>query len=317
MQSSRPERVLITGGAGFIGSHTADLLLQQGRQVIVLDNLSSGKMENLNLRNADLDLVEGDVLEYPLLAKLINDVDAVIHLAAIASVPMSIEHPIYTFQVNTQGFLHVLEGVRQARRPVRVVYASSAAIYGDATSLPCRDDAPLSEPLLSPYALQKLNTEEYADLYARLHNIPSLALRYFNVYGHRQDPASPYSGVISRYMDLYQSKAPLTVFGDGKQSRDFIHVSDIALANVRALDSEYAGAMNIATGQPQTLLQLIEYIEKAGGEPAEIQLCPARAGDIRASYASVEKAKKHLGFSSTISLAEGIQQMVMPKNCTI
>ena len=311
MENSKEQKtVLVTGGAGFIGSHTVDLLLEQGRQVTVLDNLSSGKIKNLNLRSPDVDLIEGDVLEYPLLEKLIEDVDAVIHLAAIASVPMSIEHPIYTFQVNTQGFLHVLEAVRKSRRPIRVVYASSAAVYGDASVLPCRDSVSLTEVPLSPYALQKLNMEQYADLYARLHGVQSLALRYFNVYGPRQDPSSPYSGVISRYIDLYKHHSPLTVYGDGLQSRDFIHVSDVALANTLALDKPFVGALNIATGQPQTLLQLIEYIEKAGGEAANVTMSPQRAGDIRASYATVDLAKQHLGFEAAISLSEGIRQLV-------
>lgn len=308
---NRPQRILITGGAGFIGSHTADLLLQQGRQVMVLDNLSSGRMENLNLRLPDLDLIEGDVLEYPLLEKLVNEVDAVLHLAAIASVPMSIENPIYTFQVNTQGLLHVLEAIRKARRPIRLVFASSAAVYGEAQELPCRDNLPLTGVPLSPYAQQKRDTEHYASLYARLHAMPSLALRYFNVYGPRQDPASPYSGVISRYLSLYQQGEALTVYGDGQQSRDFIHVSDIARANVLALDSSYAGALNVATGQPQTLLQLIEYIQEAGGKTAVVNMQPARAGDIRASYAATGAAKQHIGFEYRVPLADGIRQMVM------
>lgn len=308
---SKPQRILITGGAGFIGSHTADLLLQQGRQVMILDNLSSGRLQNLDLRQPDLDMVEGDVLEYPLLEKLVGDVDAVLHLAAIASVPMSIENPIYTFQVNTQGLLHVLEAIRKARRPIRLVFASSAAVYGEARELPCRDDAPLSGVSLSPYAQQKRDTEQYASLYARLHAMPSLALRYFNAYGPRQDPASPYSGVISRYLSLYHQNKALTVFGDGQQSRDFVHVSDIARANVLALDSDYSGVLNVATGQPQTLLQLIEYIEKAGGKPAEIVREPARVGDIRVSYAATERAKQQLGFKYQVSLADGIQAMLV------
>lgn len=308
---SKPQRILITGGAGFIGSHTADLLLRQGRQVLVLDNLSSGRMENLNMRQSDLDLVEGDVLEYPLLEKLVSDVDAVLHLAAIASVPMSIENPIYTFQVNTQGLLHVLEAVRKARRSIRLVFASSAAVYGESQELPCRDGVTLNGVPLSPYAQQKRDNEQYANLYARLHGMPSLALRYFNAYGSRQDPASPYSGVISRYLSLYEQGKALTVYGDGQQSRDFVHVSDIARANMLALDSDYAGALNVATGQPQTLLQLIDYIEKAGGKPAEVVMQPARAGDIRASYAATEAAKQHLGFDYRVSLADGIRQMVM------
>ena len=195
----KPQHILVTGGAGFIGSHTVDLLLRQGKHVIVLDNLSSGKLENLNLQHPDLEFVEGDILEYPLIEDLLRGCDALLHLAAISSVQLSIDNPLYSFQVNTLGFLHVLQAIYKTKRPIRLVYASSAAVYGEVKELPCRDDTLLSGTLLSPYALQKRQDEEYAELYARLHAIQSLALRYFNVYGPRQDPHSPYSGVISRF----------------------------------------------------------------------------------------------------------------------
>lgn len=305
-----PERILITGGAGFIGSHTADALLAAGKQVVVLDNLSSGKLTHLPLQHPHLEFVEGDVLEFPLVMDLLSSCDAVLHLAAIASVPMSIEEPIYSFQVNTQGFLHVLEAVRKLRRALRIVYASSAAVYGDTTQLPCRDDMPLMAEPLSPYAVQKRETEHYANLYFKLHGIPSLGLRYFNVYGKRQDPHSPYSGVISRFMDGYKQGALLTVYGDGKQSRDFIHVSDIAQANTLALHAGIHGQLNIATGQPETLLNLIKYIEKSGAQPATVRHEAARLGDIQSSYAAVEQAKQQMGFQYQISLQEGVKLLL-------
>lgn len=304
------QRVLVTGGAGFIGSHTVELLLRQGKQVVVLDNLSSGKMTHLDLQNPNLEFIEGDVLEYPLVKDLLAGCDAVLHLAAIASVPQSIENPIYTFQVNTQGFLHVLQAIHQGGRPVRLVYASSAAVYGEVTSLPCRDDAPLNGVLLSPYALQKLHNEQYADLYARLHGVKSLALRYFNVYGERQDPNSPYSGVISRFLDAYQHDTELTVFGDGSQSRDFIHVSDIARANLLAMESVYSGVLNVATGQPETLMNMIDYLQAAGGRAAKVRFAKARAGDIKSSYASTGLAEQQIAFKSVVTLKEGISRLV-------
>lgn len=299
-------RVLVTGGAGFIGSHSVDLFLQEGLEVVVLDNLYTGKLENLDLRHPNLEFIEGDVLEFPLLEDLLVDCDAVLHLAAVASVQQSITDPIYSFQVNAQGFLHVLQAVYQAQRPVRLVYASSAAVYGNAESLPCRDDIPLSSKALSPYALQKIHNEDYAALYASLHNTKSLALRYFNIYGPRQDPNSPYSGVVSRFLDAYKNDGALTVFGDGKQSRDFIYVSDVAKANLLALKSDYQGALNIATGEAQTLLQLIASIESAGGKPATIQYAPDRPGDIKASYATTKLANEYLRFKYSVSLKEGI-----------
>jgi UDP-glucose 4-epimerase len=306
------QRILITGGAGFIGSHTVDLLLRQGRQVVVLDNLSSGKLENLNLQHPDLEFIEGDVLEYPLLLDLLHDCDAILHLAAISSVQQSIENPIYSFQVNTQGFLHVLQAVYQAKRPIRLVYASSAAVYGEVSELPCRDDMPLSGTLLSPYALQKMHNEDYANLYARLHGVKSLALRYFNVYGPRQDPHSPYSGVISCFLDAYKKGAELTIFGDGKQSRDFIHVTDVAMANWLALQSNATRNVNIATGELKTLLNLIEYLEAAGKKSANVRFEPSRAGDIKSSYAAIKMAEQELGFRYSVSLKEGMKLLVGP-----
>ena len=304
------QRILVTGGAGFIGSHTVDLLLRHGKQVVVLDNLSSGSIHHLDLRAPELELIEGDVLEYPLLLTLIASCDAVIHLAAIASVPQSIADPIYTFQVNTQGFLHVLCAVQQAKRKVRVVYASSAAVYGEEDSPPCRDDKPLRHPPLSPYALQKLNNEQYADVYARLHGVNSLGLRYFNVYGRGQDPASPYSGVISRFLDAYREDKPLTIFGDGQQSRDFIYVTDIAEANWLALNSAYSGVLNVASGRPETLLNMIDCLEAAGQKPAIRQFESERPGDIKRSYASTQLAEQSLGFKSTVSLLQGMKQLL-------
>jgi len=305
-----PQRILVTGGAGFIGSHTVDLLLQEGKEVVVLDNLSSGKIENLNLQHPNLEFIEGDVLEYPFLVDLLAGCDAILHLAAIVSVPQSIENPIFTFQVNTQGCLHALQAVYKTKHPIRLVYASSASVYGNLAELPCRDDVPLPRLPQSPYALQKIQAEDYADLYARLFGVKSLGLRYFNVYGSRQDPTSPYSGVISLFLDAYKNDSELIIFGDGQQSRDFIHVADVAKANVLALNSSYTGTLNVATGDPQTLLQIIEFIKSAGGKPAKLHFEPPRQGDIKASFAATELAQCHLGFNYSISQQEGIKLMM-------
>lgn len=304
------QKILITGGAGFIGSHTVDVLLNQDKQVIVLDNLLSGQLTNLNMQHPNLEFVEGDVLEYPLLFDLLKDCDAVLHLAAISSVPQSMENPIYSFQVNTQGFLHVLEAVRKKGQKTRLIYASSAAVYGEIKELPCSDIKPLTGTPLSPYALQKIHIEDYAKLYSQLYGIESLGLRYFNVYGKRQDPHSPYSGVISRFLERYRQDSELTIYGDGLQSRDFIQVSDVAKANALALESQYAGMLNIATGEPQTLLQLIECIEKAGQKPAKIRFEEARQGDIKASYATTELAEEKLKFRASIPLQEGVKSLI-------
>lgn len=305
-----PQRILVTGGAGFIGSHTVALLLSQEKQVVVLDNLSSGKLTHLDLAHPNLEFIEGDVLEYPLVADLLSGCDAVLHLAAVASVPESIINPIYSFQVNVQGFLHVIEAVRQARHPIRLVYASSAAVYGSNSNLPSRDDIPLSTQPLSPYALHKMDNELCADLYARLYGIPSLGLRYFNVYGPGQDPHSVYSGVISRFIESYKQDKELIIYGDGQQSRDFIYVTDVAMANSLALSNSYTGVVNVATGQHETLLDLIQYIESVSGCTVLRRMEPARSGDIKASFAAIQTAEQHLGFKYTVSLQEGMKLLI-------
>lgn len=310
MMLPRINRILVTGGAGFIGSHTVDALLKLNKEVVVLDNLFSGKLTNLNLTQPNLEFIEGDVLEFPYLKELMSSCDAVLHLAAIASVPYSIQHPIYSFQVNVQGFLHVLEGIRQLDKRIRLVYASSAAVYGDIASLPCQDNVPLTSPALSPYALQKVQIEQYADLYERLHGVKSVGLRYFNVYGERQDPSSPYSGVISRFLAAYQADQPIKVYGDGSQSRDFIAVSDVVKANLAALSSEVSGAVNIATGVQETLSQLIEYMQAVGNKPLNVQHLPQKPGDIKHSYGAIDLAETLLDFKAEIPLKKGIQAML-------
>jgi len=306
--------ILITGGAGFIGSHTVDFFLQQDIQIVVFDNLATGKITNLNLFHPNLRFVQADILDYKILAAEIAKCDAVLHLAALPSVQQSIENPIESLQINTQGFLHVLQAIREAqqknKKTIRLIYASSAAVYGAEAPLPCSDEIPLPLNVLSPYALEKANNERYAALYATLFGIKSIGLRYFNVYGTRQIPSSPYSGVISKFIANYQKKEPILIFGDGTQSRDFIHVSDIAKANWLAVQSDYCGALNIATGVPETLINLISYIEKAGGYSAGTQFSAPRVGDISISYASTTQSEKALPFRYTTKLADGILDLL-------
>jgi UDP-glucose 4-epimerase len=183
-------------------------------------------------------------------------------------------------------------------------------VYGENVELPSNDEAPLSAIALSPYALEKANNERYADLYARLFGIQSLGLRYFNVYGLRQDPTSPYAGVISKFIELYQQNKTITIFGDGEQSRDFIHVSDIARANWLALSSTYSGVLNIATGVPETLRNLVRYIEALGKQPARVEFAAARSGDVARSYAKTEKAARYLGFHYSTNLEQGIHSLL-------
>jgi UDP-glucose 4-epimerase len=306
------KRILVTGGAGFIGSHTVDFFLQQKAcQVVVLDNLTTGKIAHLDLMHSNLRLVQADILDYAILAKEIALCDVVLHLAALPSVLQSIEDPVQSLTVNTQGFLHVLQAIRKSQKDIRLIYASSAAVYGANTSLPCSDELPLSmTTLLSPYALDKVTNEHYADLYARLFGIKSLGLRYFNVYGARQASSSPYSGVIAKFVECYQKKSLLTIFGDGEQSRDFIHVADVARANWLAAQSNYCGILNIATGVPQTLMALVDCMEAVGGYAAQVKFTAPRVSDILQSYASITKAQDHLQYRSAIALAEGIRLLL-------
>ncbi|MCD6039883.1 MAG: wbgU [Gammaproteobacteria bacterium] len=304
------KRILITGGAGFIGSHTVDLFLQQGAQVVVLDNLVTGHITQLNLFHPQLRFVQADILDYVVLAKEVALCDVVLHLAALPSVRQSLADPIQSLNVNTLGFLHVLQAIRENNTDIRLVYASSAAVYGANEALPCSDELPLSLAPLSPYALEKANNERYADLYERLFGIKSLGLRYFNVYGSRQVPDSPYSGVVSKFIDRYQKNEPLIIFGDGQQSRDFIHVTDVARANWQAVQSDYRGVLNIATGTAETLVNLVSYIEAAGGNKARVEFTAPRAGEIIKSYACVAKAQNHLQYRYTTGLAEGIHSLL-------
>jgi len=303
------KNILVTGGAGFIGSHTVDFLLEKNKNVIVYDNFSTGKLTNLNVFHPNLRVVQGDILNFSLLQMEVNRCDAVIHLAALPSVIKSIEDPVNSLKVNTLGFLHVLEAIRATTRPIRLVYASSAAVYGRVAELPCSDETPLQCASLSPYALEKANNERYAGLHGQLFGIPSLGLRYFNVYGTRQDPSSPYSGVISKFLAHFIKKDKITIFGDGEQSRDFIHVADLAKANWLALESDYTGVLNIATGKPETLNALVQYLNDVSGQSVEIEYTASRMGDIPKSYAETAKALKNLGFQSEIDLMTGIKTL--------
>ncbi len=304
------QRILVTGGAGFIGSHTVDLLLANGYHVVVIDNLMTGKTSHLNLSHPNLRFVMGDILDYPLLLAEMRQCRAVLHLAALASVPKSIEDPIQSFKLNMQGFLHVLQAIRELNGSTRLVYASSAAVYGSSGQLPSCDETALSSTVNSPYALEKANNERYAELFAKMFGVRSLGLRYFNVYGPRQDPHSPYSGVIAKFIHQVKEEEMITIYGDGKQSRDFIYVADVARANLLALDNHYCGVLNIATGVSETLLNLILYIEKITGKQANTCFAGARIGDIIQSYAKVALAEQKLGFSYATSLEQGMRALL-------
>ncbi len=301
------KRVLITGGAGFIGSHTADLLLHKNIPVRVLDNLSSGFRHNLPRQHDLLEFIEGDIRDIERVNACMEGVSHCLHLAAQVSVVASLEDPEFSAQQNIIGFLNVLQAAKN--HPIdRLVYASSAAIYGDPTVIPLPEE--IEKTQLSPYGLEKQVNEQYAELYRTLYDSSSLGQRFFNVFGPRQDPKSPYAGVIALFVDRISEGKPLTVFGDGNQTRDFIYVGDVARANVAALQSRVDGACNIATGSPTSLLELIRVLSDITGQQSEVTFASPREGDIVHSLAVTEKMNQKLGITAETSLKQGLEKLI-------
>ncbi|HSB46968.1 MAG TPA: SDR family oxidoreductase [Candidatus Bilamarchaeum sp.] len=292
---------LVTGGAGFIGSHIAELLLSAGHAVTILDNLSSGRKSSIP---HGAKLVRGSVTDRKAVDKAMEGIDCVFHEAAIVSVAFSMKEPIKTMEVNAGGTGTVLESALSSGAK-KVVIASSAAVYGDSPP-PLREDSPLRP--ISPYGESKLACERLAGSYSKEHGLKAVSLRYFNVYGPRQDPSSPYSGVIARFMDAARRGGRPTIFGDGTQTRDFIYVKDVARANLHAMERGESGEFNIGSGKPVSVLWLwgsIKGIARSGGEP---EFAPAREGDIKHSLADISKAKKSLGFEPGYSLEAGLRE---------
>lgn len=304
VDDQKSELILVTGGAGFIGSHTVEQLLMLGYQVRVLDNLSSGKLNNLP-ESGRLQFLQGDILDHKIVQAATSGVTHVLHLAAQVSVQKSLENPIQSCQQNIEGFLAVLDAARKIG--ARIVYASSAAVYGDAIALPIRETSPINA--ISPYGLEKITNEQYAALYTYMHGTSQLGLRYFNVYGHRQDPTSPYSGVITKFMSMIATGRPLTVRGDGLQERDFIHVRDVARANISALFSDYVGIINIARGQAITIRSLTEVMAQVLGSRVDVNYVPNIPGDIRRSVAQNRLMAKYLG-SPLVTIEEGLAELM-------
>jgi UDP-glucose 4-epimerase len=304
---------VVTGGAGFIGSHTVDRLIGAGHHVIVLDDFRTGKRANLaqHAGSGKLDVAVCDVSHgifaalAPLTAKH-GPVERIVHLAAQVSVVQSVENPLVDMQVNYGGTLHVLEYAR-ATGVKKVVFASSAAVYGDVAALPVGEDAP-TRPV-SPYGIDKLASELALDYYSQVHGVPSTALRFFNVYGPRQDPASPYSGVISIFADRARAGHPLTIFGDGGQTRDFVYVGDVVRAIVAALgDGASRVVANVATGNEITVLELARTIVELCGGRSAVEHAPARAGEILKSRARVERLRQELGIVAETKLVDGLRE---------
>jgi len=301
-------RALVTGGAGFIGSHIVEELLRRGVSVRVLDNFSSGKRENLAALRGDLEILEQDLRDEAAVKAATRDVELIFHLAAFISVPQSMLDPQECFETNVAGTLRLLEAARQAGVR-KVVLSSSTAVYGDPDKFPTDEETPLRP--LSPYALSKQVNELYGRLYTQTFKLPVTALRYFNVYGPRQRPDSAYAAAISIFTRQLVRGQAITIYGDGKQSRDFIFVKDVVNANLLAAESEAAGEVfNICTGYETTLLDLLETLSEISPRQPEVRFEAARPGDIYRSKGSPKKAAEMLGFRAGTSLAEGLAETV-------
>lgn len=304
-------RYLVTGGAGFIGSHLVDALVARGDEVHVVDDLSSGSLENLRQSMDKLRFFEGSISNTKLLDEAATGCSGVFHLAAVVSVMESIHNPIRTHEVNSLGSLCVIEAAK--KHGMKVVFSSSAAIYGNEPALPTPESA--TPAPISPYGVQKLETELLLSAYESIHALDSVSLRYFNVYGPRQDPSSPYSGVISIFVNRGRQGLPVTIYGDGQQTRDFVFVGDVVRANLLAMSNGNSGAVrvNIATGRPTTLLELVRAVEAATARSLEVHHGEARSGDIRHSVAAVQVARDTLGWTATTELLPGLEGTVLPK----
>jgi nucleoside-diphosphate-sugar epimerase len=299
-------RYLVTGGGGFIGSNTVDELIRRGHEVVVLDDLSTGTAENLANVKTKIEFVKYSITDAAKLREACRGVDFVIHLAARTSVPQSMTDPGDTNRVNVDGTLNVLMAARDAKVK-RVVFAGSTAVYGDTPILPTNENTPPAP--ISPYGASKLAAETYGQVFGRSYGLEFVSLRYFNVFGPRQDPSSPYSGVLSRFHAALLGGTQPIVFGDGGQSRDFVYVGNVVEANLLACEAKDAAGLviNIGTGTRHTLNQTLESLEKITGRPAKARYAPPRDGDIRDSQADIARARKVLGYNPRIEFEEGLK----------
>jgi nucleoside-diphosphate-sugar epimerase len=313
-------RVLVTGGAGFIGSHVVDALVAQGYDVTVLDNLSTGDKSNIraHLTNPNFRFIEGDIRDAKIVKKSLLDVEAVVHEAAIVSVPRSIAAPRLTREINVDGTLSMLEASLRAGVK-RFIYASSCAVYGDQARLPIGEDAPLNP--LSPYAETKVKAEGLCMDYYRSYGLQTVCLRYFNVYGPRQ-AAGQYSGVMVKFFERLRRGRPPIIYGNGEQTRDFVHVSDVVDATLRALRSRRSPGeiFNVGTGRATSINELCSIFLREMGQPRLKPIHrPAKPGDIRQSQADVSKARKLLGYRPRMPLELGVKELIREwsvKACT-
>jgi len=302
-------RVLVTGGAGFIGSNLVEALLERGDDVRVLDNFSTGSRANLAALGREVEVVEGDLRSYERVHTAVRGTELVFHLGALGSVPRSVQDPLSSTAVNVEGTLNVLlasrdEGVR------RVVAASSSSVYGDGGEFPRVETAPPNP--ISPYAVAKLAAERFCVSFTRVYGLETVALRYFNVFGPRQDPASQYAAVVPLFIEAIAAGRPVTIYGDGEQSRDFTYVANVVDANLLAATADGAAGrvLNVATGGSETVNVLADTIGRLLERPVERTYEPARPGDVHASWADIGAARETIGFAPRIGFDEGLERTI-------
>jgi nucleoside-diphosphate-sugar epimerase len=302
--------VLVTGGAGFVGSHIAATLAERGARVRVLDDLSTGHSENLEEIGGRVDFVRGSVNDGEVLRRALEGVELIFHEAAIPSVPRSVADPVETHRACAEGTFSLLNAAREAGVK-RLVYAASSSAYGDQPTLPKHEE--MAPQPLSPYAAAKLVGEYYCQVWTRTYNFETVCLRYFNVFGPRQDPSSPYSGVISRFISaLLRGEQPV-IYGDGEQSRDFTYVANAVDANLRAAETTtgVGQVINVANGERITLNQLLDTLKQITGKPeVDAEYRETRVGDVRHSLADISRAREHLGYEPQVGLEEGLRKTI-------
>jgi nucleoside-diphosphate-sugar epimerase len=296
---------LVTGGAGFIGSHLVDALVANGSRVTIVDNLSTGHRRNVEQHGNKIEFVEGDIRDAGILARVTQGCEVVFHQAALVSVTQSVQDPADSCEINDLGTVRVLDAARKSGVR-RVVMASSSAVYGDDPQMPKREN--MQPCPLSPYAVQKLTGEYYASVFSGLYGLETVCLRYFNVFGPRQDPSSPYSGVISIFMTKAATRQVPTIYGDGSQSRDFVYVRDVVEANLLAASHPMAAGrvFNVGTGSSIRILNLWKLIGELSDVDIDPGFAPARSGDIHESLADISEIEKTLGYHPQMRLRQGL-----------
>jgi nucleoside-diphosphate-sugar epimerase len=300
-------RYLVTGGAGFIGSNTVDELVRRGHSVVVLDDLSAGKEENLAEVRSKITFVKGSIIDIEAVQKAIHQAEYVIHLAARTSVPRSVKDPLETNKINVEGTLNVLVAARD-NKVKRVVFAASSSAYGETPTLP-KTESMQPQPI-SPYGVTKYVGELYLQTFGRCYGLENVSVRYFNIFGPRQDPGSPYSGVLSKFATAFLENTEPVVFGDGEQTRDFTYVDNAVQANLLACEAPNASGevINIGTGSRVSLNQTLQSLRKITGKNLVAKYEPTREGDIRDSQAEISKARELLGYEPTVMFEEGLER---------